>query len=462
MHPGRNDPCPCGSGKKYKKCCMKKEERARTRSLARQRATARVLEWMADHYDAEIHREVQTDFLGDLLPGEIESLSELPEGLAAMLRVNIGDWLLAEACIEVEGQRRRLVDLALGPGGVLLSAEDRAWVERIASQPMGLYEVVAVDPGKGVEVKDLLDPEGRVLWVVERSGSKSLDPWTVLGARVVEDEGEWVFSGGLYPLEPQEGLECLRRIRAELAGRPVRSHDEGRIVRRVVVEAWIQRIIAAVRPPVLRFGDLQTGEPLVFVTDHYRVRDWDALEERLAGRDDVEGDREEGWSWLEGSPGDDLRRIRAALTPKGGDRLEVFARTLARADEARAWLEGLAGDLVTHRVRDTVDPMTAMKRARGKPPAKPPEPELPPDVLEELRERAVKQYYENWADQPIPALGGKTPREAVQTPEGREAVVALLKSYDQKEAERVRREGGRPMDFGFLWKQVGLEREGRG
>ena len=21
---GRNDPCPCGSGKKYKKCCMPK------------------------------------------------------------------------------------------------------------------------------------------------------------------------------------------------------------------------------------------------------------------------------------------------------------------------------------------------------------------------------------------------------------------------------------------------------
>jgi preprotein translocase subunit SecA len=21
---GRNEPCPCGSGKKYKKCCMKK------------------------------------------------------------------------------------------------------------------------------------------------------------------------------------------------------------------------------------------------------------------------------------------------------------------------------------------------------------------------------------------------------------------------------------------------------
>jgi hypothetical protein len=23
--PGRNDPCPCGSGKKYKKCCFQAE-----------------------------------------------------------------------------------------------------------------------------------------------------------------------------------------------------------------------------------------------------------------------------------------------------------------------------------------------------------------------------------------------------------------------------------------------------
>ncbi|HEU4534723.1 MAG TPA: SEC-C metal-binding domain-containing protein [Polyangiaceae bacterium] len=25
---GRNDPCPCGSGKKYKKCCLAKDEQA--------------------------------------------------------------------------------------------------------------------------------------------------------------------------------------------------------------------------------------------------------------------------------------------------------------------------------------------------------------------------------------------------------------------------------------------------
>ncbi|NGX62380.1 MAG: hypothetical protein K940chlam9_01877, partial [Chlamydiae bacterium] len=27
---GRNDPCPCGSGKKYKNCCMKKDQEEQT------------------------------------------------------------------------------------------------------------------------------------------------------------------------------------------------------------------------------------------------------------------------------------------------------------------------------------------------------------------------------------------------------------------------------------------------
>ena len=25
MHTGRNDPCPCGSGRKYKRCCLNRQ-----------------------------------------------------------------------------------------------------------------------------------------------------------------------------------------------------------------------------------------------------------------------------------------------------------------------------------------------------------------------------------------------------------------------------------------------------
>ena len=31
---GRNDPCPCGSGKKFKQCCLRKEEEAEREAMA--------------------------------------------------------------------------------------------------------------------------------------------------------------------------------------------------------------------------------------------------------------------------------------------------------------------------------------------------------------------------------------------------------------------------------------------
>lgn len=34
MMSGRNDPCPCGSGKKYKRCCALADEAARSQDLA--------------------------------------------------------------------------------------------------------------------------------------------------------------------------------------------------------------------------------------------------------------------------------------------------------------------------------------------------------------------------------------------------------------------------------------------
>jgi tetratricopeptide (TPR) repeat protein len=36
--PGRNDPCHCGSGKKYKKCCQPKEEAAQSVVIAKDQA----------------------------------------------------------------------------------------------------------------------------------------------------------------------------------------------------------------------------------------------------------------------------------------------------------------------------------------------------------------------------------------------------------------------------------------
>ena len=49
---GRNDPCPCGSGQKYKRCCLPRDEAAaaadRAAAPALDRATAAPFEWVSD------------------------------------------------------------------------------------------------------------------------------------------------------------------------------------------------------------------------------------------------------------------------------------------------------------------------------------------------------------------------------------------------------------------------------
>ena len=40
MKTGRNDPCHCGSGKKYKKCCLAKDDAAESKEVAAKAAAA--------------------------------------------------------------------------------------------------------------------------------------------------------------------------------------------------------------------------------------------------------------------------------------------------------------------------------------------------------------------------------------------------------------------------------------
>ena len=52
---GRNDPCPCGSGQKYKRCCLPRDEATAAERAAADRAAALVDERSAA--DAPIHAE---------------------------------------------------------------------------------------------------------------------------------------------------------------------------------------------------------------------------------------------------------------------------------------------------------------------------------------------------------------------------------------------------------------------
>jgi hypothetical protein len=78
--------------------------------------------------------------------------------------------------------------------------------------------------------------------------------------------------------------------------------------------------------------------------------------------------------------------------------------------------------------------------------------------MAEIIEKAIHQSYANWPDEPIPALGGKTPRQAIRTPAGMERVKGLLRGYEASETQQARREGRRAISYAFLWKALGIAR----
>ena len=70
----------------------------------------------------------------------------------------------------------------------------------------------------------------------------------------------------------------------------------------------------------------------------------------------------------------------------------------------------------------------------------------------------MQKYMSAWPDKEIPALGGKTPREAVAMKAGREKVLNLIKDMENGEARK--KKAGEPfMDLGPLRRELGIGRD---
>jgi SEC-C motif/Protein of unknown function (DUF2384) len=126
---------------------------------------------------------------------------------------------------------------------------------------------------------------------------------------------------------------------------------------------------------------------------------------------------------------------------------------------SKAHYEVTDPDAVVHALRlvhqlDTgQDPAQAMAEARRHP--KPPRDEVPPEVAGPAIRQVQDRFYRTWPDEPLPALGGQTARQAIRTAEGRRRVTALLRSFDEGE---LRRPPELRYDFTWIWNELGLER----
>jgi hypothetical protein len=447
---GRNDPCPCGSRKKYKKCCLREDEGAR--QMERQRANAHELdEGLVWHL-----REFALDRYGRDWEAAVKRFEKAAGGADPMLVQLSGPWSVYEAHIGSE----RPVDAFLEEEGRMLSPEERAWLVAQQRASLGVWEVMSCEPGVGVTVQDRFSGERRS--VREVRASRTLVARDAVLARVVDYEGASYFCG-MYPrmLPPDAAarvIASLRRGRGSARGEG-EPHDDKRDL--AFVRAWARAVReqeeAAAAPKNLVNTD---GEAVVLTTDHF---DFDAgarteIAERLARIEGVEpeGDDHGGACFTIFKKGNavhahwDNTVLAHVVLEKGRLRLET--NSLERADRLRARLEAGCGGRLRHRVREHHDPLSNAPPGRAPAGRTPP---VPPEALEALREFKV-HHYAAWIDAPIPALDGKTPRQAARTKRGRERVDVLLRTMENAEQ---RTSDGAPFDFAPLRRSLGIDVE---
>jgi hypothetical protein len=442
---GRNDPCPCGSGRKYKKCHLAADE------------ANRASEWRnaPEHdLDGELARELGA-YAMVRFAFEWRRFAEDFVDSAETLQLAV-PWSLYH--YRVQGQTA--LEWYLAEHGRHLSRTERGWLAAQQAAWLSVWEVIGVERGKTMTLRDLLSHEERC--VREASASQTLVVRDALLARVVDHEGVSLVCGAHpRPLPPVDAAEVLRRARGRLRRKravPVeRLRDEG--FGRYLIKRWEEAVDAldlrTAIPPQLRNTD---GAPLLLTTDHFEIEPGARaeIEARLAGMEGVEPDDSEEnrpvYVFLvEGN------RMHATWETTvigrawlAGDALRLETNSVERADALRARVEEACGGLIRHRAREHVDPLSPAVAAAT--PGSPPDP-LPPEA-EQLLLDFKRRHYAEWLDQAIPALGDLTPREAVRTAEGRNAVDVLLKDMENHERRGL---GQNAFDFGELRRELRLE-----
>ena len=417
---------------------------------------------------------------------------------------------------QFEQPPHRLLDDFLRKRGWKLGAMGRTYLQAVAETPPSCYEVLEAVPGSHLVVQDLFDPMAEPVRVRERLGSCFLFRWDRIGARLVEVHQQRMFSGALLPFPASDGdheeldelidmlaedieklvhekidealeEEMLRMLPEDMRGAEGREMREALLTTvlfrgellSTLATAWatftVRKLLSPMPKLVNRDGDPLLFGAACFAMEAAQARRWT---EALDAAPDMERfqDKPPGWHWVSepetSRDGEGGLALDSMATEGGtilasllmeGDSLSLQVNSEARMDKARARLTALLPDLGEPRdetwdeVGELSGTATDHAEASGsESPAPDTEETLPPEVKERLEQDFLTAHYLKTLDEPLPMLGGRTPRECAADPEAREDVIRWLKLVENGEARRTAGTGKTPFDTSRLWHELGL------
>jgi SEC-C motif len=382
---GRNDPCPCGSERKFKTCCING-----AKLTIEQRAG-----WLYHKVIIFSLRPRNRHRVGDLI--QLTNYGLDPSKLSALLPFLIDVGIFEGGGLEEFVNQR----------GTLLPEDELILVRTWLDTALVLWQVDEIDPGETVTLRNTRSGDKKV--VTEHAASQSLDVGDYLLGRVVVVGSQHQIIGP--PLEATLGQR--ERIMEMLDSEP----DA------IDIAMWLTMAFAPPRLTNRESEDMVLCRAVL----RPRIEDWNRVITQLDGRYGTAHDNE----WTETIDIDGENVVRARLCREGND-LVVETNSVERFDRLLIVLRHeLDTDLEVIEEQRLTPEEAFEKRSDQSELAKSVEmTELPEEVLAQLAE-LIHQKELAWLDEQIPALGGLTPRQAADDPTRREDLIALLNEFDR-------------------------------
>ncbi|CCG03605.1 SEC-C metal-binding domain-containing protein [Blastococcus saxobsidens] len=379
---GRNEPCWCGSGRKYKVCHRNREQLP----LAERAA------WLYQKSGMYVSDGPWRGDVLDLAAVRSRYRADVPLWQATQ-DPTVMDVLLFEG---------GAFEAFLGERGPLLPDDERLLGEQWLLAERSLYEIEDVTPGSGFRARDLRT--GDRVDVRERAGSTAVRKHMLVCARFVPAGETIQCFGGMEPVQLHERDALLDLLDREPEP-----------------QALVEFLSARFAPPELRNTE---GDPMVQCEATLRSAEQDELAEALDETYERDG-AEPRWHDFVRMHG--MQRVRGIITLDGAE-VTVEANSERRFDLILDVLRAMDPELQV--LRETRQPVADVLEAMERAPAQPAVPSPPADPrLAAALEQFIRQHEQAWLDESIPALSGATPREAAADPSRREDLVRLLASF---------------------------------
>ena len=477
----RNDPCPCGSGLKYKKCCLINESSTAAvgdfewRKLKQQfnTLTEKLVQFGTD---ALYWEHVIEDAYWDAFP---ESIPEQADRESLMANF-FPSWLLFYWIPSKNyGHNTFKPGKTIAENFLLLHPESLTQAEKASINLLGqsyysFYTVLNVIPGKQLHLRDNL--LGTTHIVKERAASTTLTRGDAIFSCILTQNRQSVLIGTAPFVIPSFYQAAFLELRKSMEESVSQALTPALLREEFDIELldYFTDIMWKLHSPSLPKLHNTDGDPIQFSSARFKlsIAPEEALRQLLplAGSDDPEEflsnakyDSQGQFQsvelpWL--TP--HKKQAKAENTVKGfiliePDKLRLETNSLARAEEGKSLLEKYLGDAITYQTAVMQSPEKMFESLPKKDPQSMDDKALAdsPEVQAALQSMAQK-HWENWFDEPIPMLADQTPRQAAQTAEGRERLDALLIHYESADKNR---KGNDPFkaDIPFIRKTLALD-----